>query len=122
MSSDDRFEIASGADLQKRYGLTAENRPTIRLESSLVPEPFRRWIPLAEQWGIGDDLIREDCVMEATTQELQDLLKFDYENVLDAWLAGPEAKSPNPTNEYIAFSCLGMAWDYAAVILEKRKT
>ena len=68
------FEVASGKELREKYGLTAENRPTIHLDPSRVPAQFRQWIPLAERWGIGDDLIRDDCVQKATPEELRELL------------------------------------------------
>lgn len=117
------FEVASGKELRQKYGLTAENRPTIRLRPSRVPKKFRRWIPLAERWGIGDDLIREDSIQKATAQELSELLSFGdvYNSVLAEWLAGPDADSPRPTQEYIAFSCLGMAWDLASVLAKKHQ-
>lgn len=115
------FEVASGKTLRKKYGLTADNRPTIRLDPSRVPAQFRQWIPLAERWGIGDDLIRDDCVAKATPQELRELLAFGsaYSEVLTKWLAGPDADSPPFSDEYIAFSCLGMALDYARVCSEE---
>ena len=109
------FEVASGDELRKKYSLTAANRPTFRLDPAQVPERFRQWIPLAERWGISDDLIREDSVRTATRDELQDLMRFrgDYEAVLSEWLAKPESCGPQPTKEYIAFSCLGVAFDEA---------
>jgi hypothetical protein len=110
-----RFEVASGKELIDRYGLTAANRQTIRLDATRVPEQFRIWIPLAERWGIGDDLIREDCVSTAAPSELRELLEFGdaYDEVLDEWLTGPESESKAPSEEYCAFTCLGMAWDLA---------
>lgn len=65
-ANDDYFEVASGRELRARYGLTAENRPIILLDPARVPEAFRHWIPLAEKWGVSDDLIRDDCVARAT--------------------------------------------------------
>lgn len=121
MPDEPHFEIASGKELREKYGLTGENRPTIHLDSSLVPAPFRQWIPLAERWGIADDLIREDCVYKAAPDELRELLAFAdaYEDVLTEWLAGPAAGSPPFSDEYVAFSCLGMACDLARVLTAK---
>src|SRR6266581_74962 len=31
-------EVASGKELRQKYGLTAENRPTIHLDASRIPE------------------------------------------------------------------------------------
>ncbi len=110
-----QFAVASAKELIEQHGLIAANRPTIKLDASLVPERFRSWIPLAERWGVGDDLIREDCVNTATLKELSELLEFGdvYDSVLDEWLAGPESESTTPSEEYCAFTCLGMAWDLA---------
>ena len=109
------FEVASGEALRKKYGLTADNRPSIQLDASRVPIQFRQWIHLAERWGIADDLIREDCIEKAAPSELQEILKFGdvYDAVLTDWLAGPESENPAPSDEYVAFTCLGMALDSA---------
>lgn len=122
MADDPYFEVASGRELRQKYGLTAENRPTIRLDSSRVPEALRRWIPLAERWGVGDDLIREDCVEKATLEELDELLAWTPDDaVLEAWLAGPESESARVSEEYVAFTCLVMAYDLAKVTRRKRE-
>jgi hypothetical protein len=73
--------------------------------------------------GIGDDLIRDDCVQKATPEELRELLAFGdaYDSVLTEWLAGPDADSPPFTEEYVAFTCLGMAWDLARVHVKKHE-
>ena len=76
MTREPYFEVASGKVLREKYGLTADNRPAIHLDASRVPAKFRQWISLAERWGIGDDLIREDCVEKATSEELHHLLAF----------------------------------------------
>lgn len=123
MDEEPHFEVGRAGDLRRKHGLTAENRPTIRLDPTRIPEQFRSWIPLAERWGIGDDLIREDCVVKASLAELEELLSFGsvYDAMLTEWLAGPESFSPDPTEEYVAFSCLGMAWDLAGVVERQRK-
>jgi hypothetical protein len=121
MQDEARFEVASGRVFREKYVLSAENRPTIRLDPLRVPEKFRPWILLAERWGIGDDLNRESCVQQASSEELLELLTFGdiYDDVLTEWLAGPESKSKKPTEEYVAFTCLGMAWDSARAIVKK---
>lgn len=119
---DDDFEVAPAWRLKEKYGLNAANRPVIHLDSARVPEKYRRWIPLAERWGIGDDIIRDDCLDHASPEELRDILAYGevVDDVLTDWLAGPEAESPDPTEEYVAFTCLMMAWDYAKVIASRR--
>jgi hypothetical protein len=118
------FEVASAKELREKYGLTAENRPIIQLDPSRVPAQFREWIPLAEQWGIGDDLIREDCVRKASPAERSELLAFGdvYDAILADWLAKPESCAASPSPEYIAFSCLGMAWDSASFLQHREGT
>ena len=90
------------------------------LDSSQVPEKFRRLIPLAERWGIGDDFLREEAVRKATGRDLEELLAFreDFDAVAE-WLAGPESYSSHPTPEYIAFSDLAMAWELANLIVKQ---
>src|SRR5690242_13515392 len=118
MADEPYFEVASGRVLRAKYGLLAKNLPEIHLDPSHVPEQFRRWVGVAERWGIDDDLIREDCVRKATPAELSELCAFGqvYDAVLTEWLAGPESYSASPSPEYVAFSCLGMAWDLASVL------
>ncbi len=120
MPDEPYFEVGSGKEFREKYGLTAQNRPTIRLDPSHVPPQFRGWIQLAERWGIGDDLIREDCVRNAAPEEIRQLLTFGnaYHAVLTEWLAGPEANAQHPTREYVAFTCLSMAWDLAKALNE----
>ena len=120
MSRADEFKVINGREAREVYGLTAAKRPPISLRSELVPEQFRCWIPLAEHWGVSDDCIREDLVRAATDAELLELLAFGdaYEQVLDQWLAGPEASRP-PSPEYVAFSALGMAWESASLLARR---
>ena len=84
-----------------------------------MPARFRQWIPLAERWGIADDLIREDCVRKATPEQLRELLAFGdaYDAILTEWLAGPESSALRPSEEYVAFTCLGIAIDLARIKL-----
>ena len=107
------FEVLPAGEMRAKYGLTAENRPTITLDPSAVPPALRHLIPLAEQFGVSDDLIREDIVAKTPAAELA-LMRAAVEaqpDAFDDWLAGPEADGPGFSPEYIAFSCLRMAAD-----------
>jgi hypothetical protein len=97
-----------------RAGFTAANRPTIILDPSRVPVSLRPLIPLAEQWGVADDVIREELFRHASASELQHLsiAVRKHDDALDAWLAGPEAASASPSPEYLAFSAMHMAVDF----------
>jgi hypothetical protein len=65
--------IAPASELQRKYGLYAENRPVIRLDVQRVPPHLRDLIPLAEKWGIGDDIIRNDYIAKASDAEKREL-------------------------------------------------
>ncbi len=97
----------------KKYGLTAENRPVIKLDAASVPERLRHLIPLAERFGISDDLIRADFLEKTPAADLDELRRVvqEHDPLFDEWLAGPTADGPTWSAEYIAFSCMRMAAD-----------
>lgn len=107
------FKVLPSREMREKYGLYAQNAPRIALNPANVPEPLRVLIPLAQRWGIGDDLKREDLIAMAAPEELAALTIAinQYEDELDDWLAGPEADSSAPSEEYIAFSAMRMAAD-----------
>jgi hypothetical protein len=81
-------EIAPASVLQKKYGLYAENRPKIHIDPVNVPEHLRDLIPMAEKWGISDDIIRSDFeekANEAEKREFQEALRGRTDTV-NAWL------------------------------------
>jgi hypothetical protein len=88
-----------------------------------VPTALRGLIPLAVRWGIGDDYERTESVKTASTAELRALVQaIDRSDPLvwDEWLIGPAASSPDPSAEYLAFTCLLMAVDQARLELARR--
>jgi hypothetical protein len=107
------FEMLSLAEMRKKYYWTDELPPTVTLLPNNVPEQLRCLIPLAERWGISDDILRLDAREKASADEIEYLKaavrRFDDE--LDDWLASPEASSLTPTPEYLAFSSMRMAAD-----------
>jgi hypothetical protein len=111
--SDKHWEVLPAGEMRRKYSLYAENRPFIKLDPRRVPEPLRVLIPLAEKFGISDDLIREDFFDKTPKSELVKLKRTlaDYDNLLDEWLAGPEADGPKFSKEYIAFSAMRMGVD-----------
>jgi hypothetical protein len=81
-------DVAPSGELQEAYGLECESRPAARLDSGNVPAHLRHLTPLAERWGIGDDVIRGDCVDSASEEdkkELHDALNEPYDDIT-AWL------------------------------------
>ena len=85
------------------------------LNKSRVPVELHQLIPLAEKFGAADDFVREQLVRAASSEEVAKLKAAVRENddALDTWLAGSEAHGPSFSDEYIAFSAMRMAADYA---------
>ncbi|MBP7866269.1 MAG: hypothetical protein KA419_09990, partial [Acidobacteria bacterium] len=112
--SGDRYELLSVEQMRQKYGLVVENRQHIQLDPEKVPEGLRHLIPYAELWGVGDDIIRDDMVKRASPEIVEDLRRVIeiHEDLLDKWLAGPEAESSQPSVEYLAFSAMRMAADF----------
>lgn len=88
----------------------------LKLNPKHVPERFWPWIPYAELWGIEDDYFRDEFVSSAPQVAKDDLVAAvrEINAQLNKWLAGDEASSPTPSNEYCAFTCLRMAADEAS--------
>jgi hypothetical protein len=84
-----RRGIASSSAIQKHFGLYAENRPLLHLDPVQVPAELRHLVPLAETWGIGDDIIRNDLINKSSSgekRELHDSLYAPFERITE-WLA-----------------------------------
>jgi hypothetical protein len=84
-----RRGIASSSAIQKQFGLYAENRPILHLDPVHVPADLRHLVPLAEKWGIGDDIIRNDLINKSSNaekRELHDGLYAPFERITE-WLA-----------------------------------
>jgi hypothetical protein len=89
----------------------------VDLDFSNLPQQFVALKTSIQQWGIGDDILR-DRVIEATSQN--DLEKFVAEVVpfytdLVFWLASEEGKWIFKTNVnlYVAMTCLTQAYESA---------
>lgn len=59
-----------------------------RLDPSRVPEGLRELVPLAERWGVGDDVERTEKLGRATPGELEELRAAVGRNgaAITAWL------------------------------------
>lgn len=111
---DDDYKITTGAQLREIYGDPLEGHSPLSLNPERVPSGLRHLIPLAELFGQADDLLRETLI-ERSPPDLLEALREQVassEGDLDAWLAGPEADSDSPSDEYVAFSAMRMAVDY----------
>src|SRR5688572_8405117 len=107
------FEILSVAEMRKKYYWPDEKPPVVSLSTKNVPQSLQCLIPIAERWGISDDMLRSDARRKASAAEIEYLRKVvsHFDDELDHWLAGPEASDPNPSPEYLAFSNMRMAAD-----------
>jgi hypothetical protein len=87
----------------------------IELNPDRVPPELHPLIPFAQTWGIADDFDRELAVERSSPDQLAELKAIvgRFDDQLDTWLAGDEATEPRFSNEYIAFSAMRMAADYA---------
>jgi hypothetical protein len=65
------------------YGTVAQ-----RLDSAAVPTDLRHLLPLAERWGIGDDVERNQKVSRATTADREELRNAitPFSARITAWL------------------------------------
>jgi hypothetical protein len=81
------------------------------LDESLVPAELRQLVPYAEIWNQSDEAELEDLIEIAPEVAKSDLTKLNrvFELDLERWLTGPEAKSPIPTREFVAFANMLMA-------------
>jgi hypothetical protein len=96
----------------------------LKLNPSRVPSGLRPLIPWAERWGVGDDVEREQLILDASTADLEALVRsIDgvSDDALYGWLAGPDAHNKQPSDEYLAITNLTMAIDSAKVKLKRRK-
>jgi hypothetical protein len=113
MGDEHMWRVGLAGELQTKIGRTAENVTRIRLEPERVPPSLRHLIPLAARYGISDDLIRGDLIARTGRADL-DVLQVAvaaHAQLLDEWLAGPDAVGPYYSDEYVAFLAMRMAAD-----------
>lgn len=105
----------SAVSVNKDPVLSGKMITPIELNLDRVPPVLHPLIPFAQTWGISDDLDRELAVERASPDQLAELKAIvgRFDDQLDAWLTGDEATEPQFSNEYIAFSAMRMAADYA---------
>ena len=110
----DTTEILDAEGMKQRYGTFYDSSPKVQLDRQKVPEKLWPLLPYAEFWGIADDWTREDLLEEAPPEVQRNLkaVVAAYDGALNEWLAGLEASSRNPSDEYVAFVAMIMAADY----------
>jgi hypothetical protein len=90
----------------------------VDLRPDRVPAPLRGLLALARRWGINDDGYRWE-VERASPSQLRALVAA-VDAVDDPawdWLVGPEAERQPLLPEYLAVTCLLMAYDQARLRL-----
>jgi hypothetical protein len=87
-----------------------------------VPQRFLPLISAAAFWGETDDGFRGDLVELAPTELIESIVAVysEWWQELEEWLCGSDAQLLDPSNEYLRFSCLTFAADYANVELDCR--
>lgn len=114
--------LMSRYELREKYGGISKDRPALGINPDDVPEVLRPLIPLAEKWGIvEDDWEPREIMEEVRRDELEDVVEevSPYvDTVFNEWLAGPEAKGPEFTTAYLAFTDLRIAYWRAQWILK----
>ncbi len=117
-----RRDIAPASELQKHFGLYAEHRPILELDPAHVPIHLRHLVPLAEKWGIGDDIIRNDFIDKSSSvekRELHDALYEPFERITE-WLNSFAGRPRSPEAE--AFMYMQTALDEMGYyILEEKR-
>ncbi|MGA9780384.1 MAG: hypothetical protein WBS33_19170 [Verrucomicrobiia bacterium] len=96
-----------------------------QLNTTTMPSALIPLLPMAEKWGIGDDLERDAKVKNASLEELESLVHCIDEitdSDLFGWLSGPESENPKPSEEYLALTALTMAIDSAKLKLKKMRS
>jgi hypothetical protein len=86
-----------------------------------VPPNLRHLVPLANIYGIGDD-IGWDAVVKASTIRTRKIvarLVGECDHDLDRWLTSP-AELADPSDAYLAFTDLRLAADLASVVRDTR--
>jgi hypothetical protein len=112
MGNDDH-ELLSVGELLARYDLLELEPYVPPLDASFVPQALRYLVPYAQIWGVADDTLRE-VVLQRASREARSHLKrliVAADDLLDEWLAGPDADAAEPSQEYVAFSAMRMAAD-----------
>lgn len=107
--------ILNPAKIKTVYGSFYNESPKVSLDKDNVPKKLWPLLPYAEFWGLADDGFREGLVQKVSPEVIQSLVVAvsTFDDELDEWLAGPEADDPSPSDEYVAFSAMRMAADFA---------
>lgn len=91
------------------------------MDKSLIPKKLQHLIPMANEWGIGDDGYRDEYIENSSNEKLEKFINSITENELDYinnWLC--DRGDLINTEEYEKFTSLYMAFEYAESVLKNR--
>ena len=111
----DKTRILTREGMKSDYGQFYSMAKRIAFDIEDVPVDLQPLIPYAEFWGISDDIAREELVRAATSKIRENLVSVVrlFDDFLDNWFTGPISALRPPCKEYIAFSAMRMAADFA---------
>src|SRR5437879_2534995 len=95
-------------EMKNHYGQFFESAALLNLDRARVPQKLWPILPYAAFWGAADDWTRESLARKAPIDVRQNLkaIVAAFDDALDEWLAGNEAKAVPPSAEYVAFSAM----------------
>ena len=93
------------------------------MKIELIPIDLQYLIKYVEKWGLGDDGYRDEQIINASDNELLEIIETlptEKMERLNEWLEMNAINDKlNMTEEYINYTCYLMAFEYAKVILKK---
>ena len=92
------------------------------MDKENIPKTLHFLIPMAEEWGIGDDGYRDEKIENASNEELTELVKFFTDDIakdFNNWLGKPNPVEPQ-SEEYYVFSSFFMTFEYGNAVLKSR--
>jgi hypothetical protein len=102
------FEILPAAEMQRKYGLYAENYPPIHIDPADVPGDLHDLIPLAERFGVTCDITRHDLgdrTSQADKDDLTRRLRGRHDRI-NEWLNTLPIGTPNQAAGRFTAMCL----------------
>jgi hypothetical protein len=95
------FDIGPAAEMQRKYGWYAENRPVIVVNPEEVPPQLRDLIPYVERWAISCDITRRDYFEKAPREDIWQFAQTvaPRSEDINAWLQSLPPMKTKPWSE-----------------------
>jgi hypothetical protein len=103
-------EILPADVMKAKYNLTAEHYKPPQLNPEIVPHHLRDLLPIAEKWGIEDDIVRDDFQQKAPENEKQELGKLlsGRGQAINKWLDSFGSNPMPPEAAVFMYMMLGL--------------